>query len=216
MVLARRNTLRRPIRQRLFAAVALCAYSAAAFGLPLPAAATPREAGEPFPCMGHACGCRTAEQCWTNCCCFTPEERWAWARAHDVQPPAYAERPAPSEEGWNTPRLRDRAEGEPAQATRRSCCRDRAAKACCGGGACAGADTTQPANEAPPSGVRWVPGVSALRCQGLTTLWVTTGTTLPPPPAVGWAPCETPEGSLHAPDAVACVLARTPPIPPPR
>ncbi len=204
----------RPLRQRLAAAVALCAYLVAALGLPLPAAMPPRETGEPFPCMEHPCGCRTAEQCWTSCCCFTAEQRWAWARAHHVQPPAYAERPAPAAQGWNSTRLRDQGEGKSAS-RQGACCRTE--KTCCTDLAC-GRDCSRPAQKNSPArgGVRWVLGVSAQRCQGLTTLWTTTGTTLPAPRAVAWTPCEVPTGWLPATDAFACLLSRTPPAPPPR
>lgn len=42
---------------------------------------------EPFPCQSHSCGCVSAEQCWTACCCFTPRQRLAWAIRHGVTPP---------------------------------------------------------------------------------------------------------------------------------
>ena len=38
-----------------------------------------------------------AEQCWTNCCCSGPAERFAWAEKHGVKPPSYARRPTSSE-----------------------------------------------------------------------------------------------------------------------
>jgi hypothetical protein len=216
---ARRNIPWRSLRHRLAAGVALCAYLAAALGLPLPAS-PPREKGQPFPCMDHPCGCRTAEQCWTHCCCLTPEERWAWARAHNVEPPAYAERPAGSAEGWNAAPLRDQVEGKAPTKGRGACCR--AEKSCCADPACGRGcchASTPPASvktDATKGGVRWVLGVSAQRCQGLTTLWLSTGTTLPPPRAVAWAPCEVAAGWLPATDTAACLLSRTPPAPPPR
>jgi len=38
--------------------------------LPLDAAPAPeRVAGAAFPCAGHACGCASAEDCRTSCCC---------------------------------------------------------------------------------------------------------------------------------------------------
>ncbi len=43
-----------------------------------------------FPCQNCPCGCATPEQCWTNCCCFTPAERQAWANENGVEPPSYA------------------------------------------------------------------------------------------------------------------------------
>ena len=45
-------------------------------------------AGRPYPCQGHQCGCRSAEECWSHCCCFTPSQRLAWAAANRVDPPA--------------------------------------------------------------------------------------------------------------------------------
>lgn len=42
-----------------------------------------------FPCMANACGCRSAEQCWRSCCCYTIDERLTWAKAHGVTPPAF-------------------------------------------------------------------------------------------------------------------------------
>lgn len=42
---------------------------------------------ERFPCEGHACGCATASECWSNCCCHTPHQRLVWAIAHGVKPP---------------------------------------------------------------------------------------------------------------------------------
>jgi hypothetical protein len=46
--------------------------------------------GEQYPCQGSLCGCRTAYQCWTSCCCTTPDERLAWAVENKVAPPVYA------------------------------------------------------------------------------------------------------------------------------
>src|SRR5437016_3053981 len=88
--------------RRLCAAVALLAYLATLMGFPVPALQE-KDRNRPFPCQDHACGCRTAEQCWRHCCCFTPEEKWLWAQAHHVEPPSYAE-VSPSK-GWRTPRL---------------------------------------------------------------------------------------------------------------
>src|SRR5271168_1694053 len=89
------NSPRASWRHRSGVAVALIAYIFAAFGFPLPAASVVRkDHSQPFPCQGHVCGCQSAEECWSSCCCYTPEERWAWADAHGVEPPAYAEKPA--------------------------------------------------------------------------------------------------------------------------
>ncbi len=48
------------------------------------------EEAPPYPCQGGLCGCRTARQCWTSCCCRTPAQRTAWAKARNIVPPDYA------------------------------------------------------------------------------------------------------------------------------
>jgi hypothetical protein len=45
---------------------------------------------EPFPCQSHSCGCATAHQCWTSCCCYTPHQRLVWAVRNGVEPPSSA------------------------------------------------------------------------------------------------------------------------------
>jgi hypothetical protein len=91
----------RSAARRAFTSVALVSFLLSTVGLPLPALTT-KDPSEPFPCQNHPCGCRSAEECWRHCCCFTAAERWAWARANHVEPPSYAERPA-SEAAGPTP-----------------------------------------------------------------------------------------------------------------
>ena len=88
-----------PLR-RITTWLAIIGYALVASGLPLPlgigapaasdSATAKRLAGKdrskPFPCMDKACGCATAKQCFTSCCCNTPAETLAWARAHHVEP----------------------------------------------------------------------------------------------------------------------------------
>src|SRR5438105_14669671 len=107
MTRLRRNDWWRLVTRRMCACGALLCYLATAVGFPLPSLVQ-KDHSQPFPCQDHPCGCQSAEQCWRHCCCFTPEEKWAWAEAHGVVPPPYAERP--HGQGWNTPRLRDREE----------------------------------------------------------------------------------------------------------
>src|SRR5579871_5641029 len=102
---------RRPsILRALIVGLTLAGQLVACCGLPVPARAESghKDSATPFPCQDNPCGCDTAEQCWTNCCCMTPEEHFAWARAHGVTPPAYASKPG----GWNQPRRRDREAGD--------------------------------------------------------------------------------------------------------
>jgi hypothetical protein len=57
--------------------------------LGLPTLARPSSAVA-YPCRGHQCGCATAELCWAgDCCCFTLEEKVAWAEREGVEPPEF-------------------------------------------------------------------------------------------------------------------------------
>lgn len=58
-------------------------------GMSVPQVMYAKRSGERFPCEHCGCGCATAEQCWRNCCCFTPAERLAWAEKNGVEPPAF-------------------------------------------------------------------------------------------------------------------------------
>ena len=84
-------------RSRTVASGLLVLYGLVASGLPLPinlppagTAAARKLAGKdrsrPFPCMDKACGCDSAERCFSNCCCHTPAETLAWAKAHGLEP----------------------------------------------------------------------------------------------------------------------------------
>jgi hypothetical protein len=176
----------RSIRRRLTAAGAVLAYLAATIGLPLLPPPIVKDGGKAFPCQGRACGCQTAEECWRHCCCTTPEERWAWAAEHNVQPPEYAEKPA--NDGWRPAPIRERAAAE-------SC-------ACCKG--------------KPSPLVRWGLTASALRCQGLSTQWVTTGVVPATPPVCVRRP-QPVVGERLTDGAVASRrVFQAPPFPPPR
>ena len=48
-----------------------------------------KDLSSPFPCQHRACGCRSAEQCWKKCCCFSNSQKLAWAKEHRVDVPSY-------------------------------------------------------------------------------------------------------------------------------
>src|SRR5262249_3186056 len=143
-------------------------YAITALGVPLPLPAA-KDRSVPFPCQDRACGCRSATECWQNCCCFSREEHLAWARAHQVEPPAgYAEG------GWNTQPKRAQA----------GCCQTRST--CCAGptGHCCTPKPNAPrqaASGAKHPAPRYVIGTQMLRCRGLAVIWVQAGAALPPP-----------------------------------
>jgi hypothetical protein len=75
-----------------------------------------------------------------------------------------------------------------------------------------------PADEQPatPDNVQWVIGVQALKCQGLSTTWVTTGAAVPPMPPLVWRPQGDFRGCLSIAHDSPRVFFVTPPDPPPR
>lgn len=214
-------------RASRFAAVvlALAGYLVAATGVPLPVvsgvAIQAKDRSEPFPCMDRPCGCHSAMQCWTSCCCTTPAERLAWARERGIKPPI------------------ELASGEsaPVAAVRpvRSCCaaghRNAVKASCCASpseaaGHCHAANppaenrakqSTSPAAKEPAQrGLDFVV-ISAWRhCNGLAPLWSFLAAALSPPaPAVyefDWQPA----GWLSLRCESAESLALSPAIPPPR
>jgi len=207
------------LRYRLGVLGVCCVYLVAALEIPLPVFVH-KISSQPFPCQDHACGCQTAEECWSQCCCFTVDERWAWAREHNVEPPAYAERPTDSRAatvrerdccrsltvaaqtssaGWNTVKLRDRD------------CSTTTTKSCC----CCPSQPAAPVKDWSDTSGHWITMMTTWRCQGYSTLWISAGAVLPVPPL-----------SLsfdYAPPSRVCLLTvhadmipSTPPDPPPR
>jgi hypothetical protein len=197
------------LRYRLGVLGVSLVYLLAALEIPLPVFVH-KISSQPFPCQDHVCGCQTAEQCWSHCCCFTPEQRWAWAREHNVEPPAYAEKPAsalPSPakaeaneqgQGWNAVKLRDRDRGTTP------------AKSCC----CTHKPAA-PAKEKPSPSGRWVTVMTAWRCQGYSTLWVSAGAVLPVPPYT-LSFDYFPPSRISLLSMRADIVPSTPPDPPPR
>jgi hypothetical protein len=188
------------LRYRLGVLCVCLAYVLSALEVPLPVFVH-KNSSQPFPCQDHLCGCQTAEQCWSHCCCFTPEERWAWARAHNVEPPAYAEKPAdkPAAQGWNTVKLRDR---------------DTTAKSCC----CGHKPDTQASEEHLPAdatGLR-LATIGVWRCQGYSSLWISAGAVLPVAGLAAWSPEDVPPVRVCLPSIHADMVPSTPPDPPPR
>ncbi len=121
---------------------------------PLPIAVIPSgdaeaesgKAGPAFPCQTRPCGCKSAHQCWTQCCCFSPAQRTAWAKQHQVTPPVYA-----ILEDSKTTKVVENAQPKP------SCCATK--KACC--------SPKQTVSKS--DSTRWVLSVMALKCRGLST-----------------------------------------------
>jgi hypothetical protein len=235
-----------PRWRRLLVMLTVLGHLLATFGLPLPAPRrTKSTAGIPYPCQNRPCGCLSSEQCWQSCCCFTLQERLAWARANGVEPPAFVRQLAQSATSVS-----------PRPATPESCCCDHsepaaeAAGGCSASGDCmssAHTESTQPlpapAEATPPcphcvaksparpsccqqpkasttstdSGVRWTVGLLAHKCrgEGLAGLFQLKAAVVS-----DWAAARCVDLDRGEPVVVAVThlisIAHAPPTPPPR
>lgn len=214
---------RRPSRARsvlrgraALAAALLCVYLLAAVGYPIQLP-TNVVSGTPFPCQHHHCGCHSAEQCWRECCCFTHEQKLAWAREHHVAVPEHLvndehSHPAHAHSAaavagvgrWcATPCCRTR---QPVLA--RSTPEERSAgKSGCG--RCS-------ASKSRPHQTAGVVIVQALKCRGLSTYWCSVGAVVPPPPALRWEFDWICRGLVVVEPPSFLFEKDGPPVPPPR
>jgi len=218
---------------RLVVWLALGCHVLVAGGLPLPLAApaagrgtatghAAKDRSRPFPCMDKPCGCATAAQCFANCCCFTPAERLAWARARGVEPAVLA--------------ALERRAGGASQPAARCCSTARRDDAACALASFAPVDpeapevcgeyrslAAEPAAEPPgdhdteaePTGARVVILRDMLACGGIVTAWLACGAALPPPRMAAPAH-DAPAGHVVLADDVAPSVSVAPSAPPPR
>lgn len=102
MMVSPLRTFWRRHRRRLTVLAVLSCVLACLTPLHIRLPTLPKDASRPFPCQSRPCGCRSAEQCWKKCCCFTNSQKVAWAKAHEVELPqsviAAAKREQPSRE----------------------------------------------------------------------------------------------------------------------
>ena len=229
-----------PPLRRLTAWAMLVLYGLVASGLPLPLPSRPADAkatekladkdrSQPFPCMDKPCGCGTAEQCFTNCCCHTPAERLAWAKARGLEPAvlaALARRvavvavaaPAPAPAAGGCCAVKQQAKP--------SCCAasddgEAAEDSVCGDSTSLAGEPVSPASSDEPAtndepGCRVVILRAMLACNGIVAQWAAASVSLPPP---GLVTCEIPwprVGGVMTCDDGASGTGGPPDLPPPR
>lgn len=124
-------------------------------GIPLPCPPATTGSGERYPCEHCGCGCRSAEQCWAHCCCFSNQEKLAWARQNGVAVPQFvvaaAAREADAVRKPMCPHCHCRGQKRPAREDR------------------TGSHDEQGRHEDGSSDGVYC--MSAMRCQGLTQQW---------------------------------------------
>lgn len=196
--------------------------------------------GERYPCESCGCGCASATECWTHCCCHSEHERLVWAIENGVMPPPVVEF---SDEQWiaasnaikpgsaHCVMCVERIKGElrrgiaarPAHDPTCECegaCDGHCGKACCesktagkpaGGASCCAQGGDEKKSSWPG------PSMSALSCKGLPQLLTMS---LPPSPPVRAVAFILPEPAAFVPERPRDVAypSRTldVPAPPPR
>lgn len=74
-----------------------------AIWLPVPQVSSPeKDRSKPYPCMDRPCGCASAGQCWKQCCCFTNQQKLAWAESNGVTVPDFVVAAAAQEKTQKT------------------------------------------------------------------------------------------------------------------
>jgi hypothetical protein len=205
--------------RRLTAVVSLAGYLLTTVGIPLPASIQ-KERGVAYPCQHHACGCTSAAECWNNCCCYSTSQKLAWAREHNVTPPAQLL--AAAEHVHDEPEDHD-AHGETTSAHPQpnSCCAKSGAHGEPAGASCHADDCSEHAKvsgdaDRQASRVTFVSCVMARKCRGLAEYWCLSGAALPPPSIVTW------QFQWDVVERIGCATAPhfssddSPPVPPPQ
>jgi len=198
----------------------LAAYVVVVSGVPLPIAGSPPEAGSPaakrladkdrsrpFPCMDKPCGCATAEQCFSSCCCNSPAELLAWAEINGLDPATLLV-------------LQRRVAATAPEAPAAACCCSSAAEAaaCCTTTESASAHQPAPADDrdSAPTPSKVISLKAMLACGGVLAGWAAAVTSLPPPTAPRCEPCLQLVGMLSITDEIGRSADRLSDTPPPR
>jgi hypothetical protein len=195
--------------QRLFVLAALGGFLAATVGVPVIVTDDGKDRSQPYPCMDHACGCKSAEACWRGCCCFTMAQKLAWAEARGVTPPAFVVAAA-------------QREAKPAACCQTSagCCSRHVHPAHDHGPLESDHDGREPASKIettsdPGWNVAFVLADSYRQCQGLGQLWLVLGAAMPAT-HVEFSVDLLPAGEAPFFVPVLASLSLRPAVPPPR
>ncbi len=194
---------RRAASRRVVAAATLLAFLVSAVGVPVPhAVGEAKDRSTPFPCMDRPCGCQSARQCWTSCCCTTLAERISWAQARGMAIPDYVAIPAQAAEA-EAKRAGGCCGGKAKPAAGPSCCQSAAEPVCCG--------------KAPkPPKTKPIAGWMARQCRGMDTAWASLGAALPPPAPVQVVAAPLPLALFAEPCQLLPGLVPPPDGPPPK
>jgi hypothetical protein len=212
------------LRGGLLAAAGL-AFFVAAVGVPLPTGGK-KDRSIPFPCMDRTCGCHDAAGCKAHCCCFSGEEKLAWAAAHDVDPAPFVDDRTLASLSHENRVAHDccAGDGVPQEGVAEGFISADAADCPHGVATCCSKKAAAPKPASLQHDRRHdsdhadgLLTIAAVReCTGLQPLWTLLDAALPPAEPVGYEFDWLPTGHVVQRDAAVTVLSYSPPTPPPR
>lgn len=170
-----------------------------------------------FPCQNRPCGCRTAEQCWKRCCCFTNSQKLAWASANSVHAPAFVVAAAKQERHVTFEKKKSccHLSGD-ANAIVKNCQTDGlepAKRECCQK---APDRQSEPVQSFPIPINNFVVGVFAEKCHGHNSIWNSLPWSILPECASTLSTVPLDLDPLLPVSDFAISLTERPPVPPPR
>ncbi|WP_437223390.1 hypothetical protein SH661x_003198 [Planctomicrobium sp. SH661] len=163
-----------------------------------------KDRSEPFPCADRPCGCRSAQQCWKKCCCFTHEQKLAWARKNRVKVPELV--------------ISQAKKSSTAAFTFESLLARRPAKTCCSqrSGVKTAACESPRSTSSPKSRMKTVIGTLAQQCQGEGLAFNSLPWTLLPEPVQIALPTNICFETAVVAETLLREVSISPPVPPPR
>ncbi|MFO1023325.1 MAG: hypothetical protein U0903_21935 [Planctomycetales bacterium] len=199
------KTLRSILNSRRWQSSALLLCFVLANICPILPVVAEKDHSQRYPCEQHACGCRSAEQCWRKCCCMSREQKLAWAKANHVTPPA--EFLLAKEDAGTVP------ESTPPKKT---CCAHKSAtKQCCSRQPPA-RSAPQRKNNSEKESSDMVLVSQYLGCQGISLVWMNLQVTLPERISTLVTLDAAPAATLDLVNERLTWLAAPPDAPPPR
>lgn len=202
-------------------AAAGLAFFVATVGVPLPAGRT-KDRSIPFPCMDRPCGCHDAAGCKAHCCCFSSEEKLAWAAEHEVDPTPFVEDAALQRVQVAGGYRGFRVQGfDVRDSYHADCCRSNAVACCSDEASDRRGDCGQTAMsvgpEHPADSSDGLISIAAYRqCNGLQPLWTLLHAALPPPDSIRFEFDFLPTGHVTERSRTLTTVSFSPATPPPR
>lgn len=162
----------------LIALLMIGSLGLAQFGYPVWQVAN--KGDQPFPCQFSRCGCRTAEDCRTSCCCHSKQERVAWAVKRNIDPDRVAVlTPAEKLQFSFAAKFVVAKKADCCQSAKQaSCCSQPKVDSCCETPRLGGS-LALPKAEAKQ--LHWVLAISARKCSGTGVEWIQAGFVAQPP-----------------------------------